>query len=148
MARFIHDAPAPARRTSDILREKPGFRSQTRMRVLDVAGEVGYQPSFIGRTLTGGGSMSIGVIFPTLSKSVFAQRAVAMGTTLRDAGDLTFMMHVRSREDQSLLGSISVAAAEMVYSMLEHPERPVETARFRCELVIRDSTGAMPGHLF
>ncbi len=91
---------------ADILRKKPGYRDETRIRVLGVAREVGYLPNLIGRTLKGGRSMSVGVIFPTVTKALFARRAEVLETTLRDVGYLTFMMHVRSGQDQTLLASI------------------------------------------
>lgn|GEM_PF-1013473 len=45
-----------------ILRGKPGFNENTRQRVLKVAKQLNYRPSYVGRALAGAKSMSVGLV--------------------------------------------------------------------------------------
>ena len=58
---------------SRILNDKPGFSMKTKMKVLKVIEEIGYQPNAIARGLVSKRTQTIGVLMPTLL-DMFAAR--------------------------------------------------------------------------
>jgi DNA-binding LacI/PurR family transcriptional regulator len=115
---------------SEILRNKPGYRADTRRRVLDAAGHLRYEPNLIGQALKRGRTMSVGVIFPTISRWTFGVRAEAVENTLREAGYLSLMTPVASGFDQPLLPAIRNLVRRQVDGLVIYREiEPAEEVR-------------------
>ncbi len=87
---------------AEILRNKPGYNEQTRQRVLRTAQKLGYRPNYLSKALSGGRSMSIGIIVPSLETQLFNERLHALEAAASAAGYLCFISGFGSNVERSI----------------------------------------------
>jgi LacI family gluconate utilization system Gnt-I transcriptional repressor len=84
---------------SRVLRHPERVRQDTRERVLQVMGELGYVPNRVAGSLTAGRSGLVAAIVPTLRHSLFADTIEGMSDVLAEAGLDLIVANSRYRAD-------------------------------------------------
>jgi LacI family gluconate utilization system Gnt-I transcriptional repressor len=84
---------------SRVLRHPERVRADTRERVLQVMGELGYVPNRVAGSLTAGRSGLVAAIVPTLRHSLFADTIEGMSDVLAEAGLDLIVANSRYRAD-------------------------------------------------
>jgi LacI family gluconate utilization system Gnt-I transcriptional repressor len=82
-----------------VLRHPERVRQDTRERVLQVMGELGYVPNRVAGSLTAGRSGLVAAIVPTLRHSLFADTIEGMSDVLAEAGLDLIVANSRYRAD-------------------------------------------------
>ena len=76
---------------SDILRNKPGYREETRSRVWATANQLQYRPNLLARGLKGGTSQTIGIVTSSMETPITMFRIAAIEHLVRQAGYHAFI---------------------------------------------------------
>jgi LacI family gluconate utilization system Gnt-I transcriptional repressor len=84
---------------SRVLRHPERVKADTRLRVLQVMGELGYVPNRVAGSLTAGRSGLVAAIVPTLRHSLFADTIEGMSDVLAEAGLDLIVANSRYRAD-------------------------------------------------
>ena len=89
------------------LNNNPAISESTRQKVLELAGKCGYRPNIAGQMLRRKRTNIIGVIFPMLTNSYFAELFQLLQDHLEKAGFVLHLSQVRNRDEfQSALESL------------------------------------------
>jgi len=76
---------------SRALNNKPGINAQTRQRIIDVAGQLGYQPNAIARGLVMQRTHTIGLVIPDIVNPFFPEIARGVEDVASDQGYTVFL---------------------------------------------------------
>ncbi len=76
---------------SRALNNKPGINSQTRLRIIEVAGQLGYQPNAIARGLVMQRTHTIGLVIPDIVNPFFPEIARGVEDVASDHGYTVFL---------------------------------------------------------
>ena len=76
-----------------ILRDKPGFNSNTRRRVLQIADSVGYRPNWLSKALRSGKSMTVGIAVYSRGASIAHLRISATENAANKNGYRSYLVH-------------------------------------------------------
>lgn len=89
------------------LNHHPAISEATRQKVLELAGKCGYRPNIAGQMLRRKKTNIIGVIFPMLTNSYFAELFLLLQDRLEKEGFVLHLSQVRNREEfQNALESL------------------------------------------
>ena len=81
------------------LNHHPAISEATRQKVLELAGKCGYRPNIAGQMLRRKRTNIIGVIFPMLTNSYFAELFLLLQDHLEKEGFVLHLSQVRNREE-------------------------------------------------
>ncbi|MFW6039437.1 MAG: LacI family DNA-binding transcriptional regulator [bacterium] len=88
----IAKATGMARTTvAEVLRGKPGYSQQARERILSAAEQLGYRPNYLSKALSGGKSMTVGIVVPSLDTPITNERLSAAEVAARRHGYLAYV---------------------------------------------------------
>ena len=99
---------------SEILRNKPGYREETRRLVIAAAERLNYRPNLVARGLKAGRSKTIGVMVGSLHTPIAMIKVSDLERTARQAGYTTFITHCRSDHPESTLEMVENLLARQV----------------------------------
>jgi LacI family transcriptional regulator len=124
IAQVAEEAGVSAMTVSNVLNGKPGAAEDTRRRVLEVAGRLGYQPNVSARNLRAGRSGLIGVMALDLTNQYGLEIVRGVADALAEAErelliNATYQDAIRERERIEFLGRGLVDGVLLVAPVLE-----------------------------
>jgi len=108
-----------------ILRDQPGFKPETRRRVLRVAKELGYRPNYLGRALAGGKSMTIGIVAPMLQARIAQMQITPVASAAEQRGYLAYLVTSDSDLPRSMLSCVENLLDRRIDGLMLFSELPL-----------------------
>jgi len=111
---------------AEILRGKPGYNDQTRKRVQTVARRLKYRPNFLSKALSGGRSMTIGVLAASLETEFVNHRLIAVEAAAREAGYLAYVTGWGDNDGNGMATYLQDLIDRRVDGLIIHREIPFD----------------------
>ena len=124
------------------------IRPETRQRILDIAHELGYTPSYIAQSLSKKSTNTIGLIVPNISNPVFSQMVSGIETYANAKGyNLIFGLSDANREKElfylDMLQSKRVDGLIILPTFMDVLKEKLDTqTSFKSSIVLCGSSGA------
>lgn len=140
MKQIARDLNLSLMSVSRALHEKKGVSAETRQRVLDYAQRVQYRPNLAARTLVRRRAQVLGVIFPSLRQTFWADMVLGIERVAKANGYTVLFAHSNERPDVEreevhtllarqvdalLIASSDPEANRDIFQQLEASDRPI-----------------------
>lgn len=103
LADVAHAAGVSMMTVSRVMNNKPGVGGELRQQIMNLAAEMGYQPSQIARSLVTRQSATVGLLVPDISNPFFAQIARGMEDVAYEAGYCLFLVNTDENPDREIV---------------------------------------------
>lgn len=111
---------------AEILRDKPGYNDKTRKRVQQAAKRLNYRPNFLSKALSGGKSMTVGVLSASLETETTNNRLFAIESAAQQAGYLAYLTGWGDHEGRGMKQYLQDLLDRRVDGLIIHREVPFE----------------------
>jgi LacI family transcriptional regulator len=133
---------------SRAINDAPGIDQRTRRRVLEVAGDLGYRPSRLARSLVTRRTQTIGLAVNDLTNPFFARVAQAVLESARTIGHQTMVLPTpwNGPGEEAALDALVSHSVDGIVAFLDHvPERRLHDVAEHLPLVLVNRWTPPPG---